>query len=247
LKVTLITVTYNAEKYLDDCIRSVLGQTYPNIEYLVLDGGSKDGTVQIIRNYEHQITRWVSEKDAGMYDALNKGMRMATGDVIGILNSDDMLYDSTIIEKLVQTFQQEKTDAVYGDLVYVDADQTDRIIRTWKGQSYSRSRFRWGWMPAHPSFYVKRSVVEKYGGYLLEFSSAADYEWMSRLLYLHRASAAYLPNCIVRMRTGGQSNITWKARWKANRNDRRSMAKNGIPLPALASLLKPLRKLIQYI
>jgi glycosyltransferase involved in cell wall biosynthesis len=247
LKVTIITVTYNAEKYLEDCIRSVLGQTYPNIEYLIIDGGSKDGTVRIIRNYENQLASWVSEKDGGMYDALNKGMGMATGEVIGILNSDDMLYDDTVIEKLVKKFEQEKTDAVYGDLVYVDAHQSDRIIRTWKGQSYRRSRFRWGWMPAHPSFYIKRDVVEKYGGYLLEFSSAADYEWMSRLLYKHRVIASYLPHCIVRMRTGGQSNVTWKARWKANQHDRRSMIKNGIPLPALASLLKPLRKLIQYI
>lgn len=247
MKVTIITVTYNAEKYLEDSIRSVLGQTYPNIEYLVIDGGSNDGTIQIIQNYEHQITRWVSEKDAGMYDALNKGMRMATGDVIGILNSDDMLFDSTVIENVVKKFQEEKTAAIYGDLVYVDANKPDRVIRTWKGQLYNRNRFRWGWMPAHPTFYVKRSVVEQFGGYLLEFSSAADYEWMSRLLYLQQVSAAYLPLCIVRMRTGGQSNITWKARWKANQNDRRSMAKNGIPLPALASLLKPLRKLIQYI
>jgi glycosyltransferase involved in cell wall biosynthesis len=247
LKVTIITVTYNAEKYLDDCIRSVLAQTYSNIEYLIIDGGSKDGTVQLIRSYESHITRWISEKDAGMYDALNKGMRLATGDVIGILNSDDILHDPNVIEKLVDKFEQEKTDAIYGDLVYVEADNTDRIIRAWKGQSYKRNRFRWGWMPAHPTFYVKRSVVEQYGGYLLDFSSAADYEWMSRLLYLHQVSASYLPQCIVRMRTGGQSNVTWKARWKANRNDRRSMAKNGIPLPALASFLKPLRKLIQYI
>jgi glycosyltransferase involved in cell wall biosynthesis len=247
LKVTIITVTYNAEKYLNDCIQSVLAQSYPHIEYLIMDGGSKDETVEIIRNYENRITHWVSEKDAGMYDALNKGMLMATGDVIGILNSDDMLYDSTVIENVVKKFQQEKADAIYGDLVYVDANKTDRIIRTWKGQPYNRNRFRWGWMPAHPTFYVKRSVVEQFGGYLLEFSSAADYEWMSRLLYKNQVSAAYLPHRVVRMRTGGQSNVTWRARWKANRNDRRSMAKNGIPLPALASIFKPLRKLIQYI
>jgi glycosyltransferase involved in cell wall biosynthesis len=246
LKVSIITVTYNAELYLAQCIQSVSEQSYKDIEYLILDGGSKDGTLAIIQKNESKITKWVSGKDKGMYDALNKGMQMATGDIIGILNSDDMLYDKDVISKIVATFEHEKTDAVYGDLVYVNAADTKVIIRDWKGQSYKRSRFRWGWMPAHPAFYVKRKVVEKFGGYLLEFGSAADYEWMSRLLYLHHVSAAYLPSRIVRMRTGGQSNASWKARWKANRNDFRSMKKNGIPLPWLGSILKPLRKFFQF-
>jgi glycosyltransferase involved in cell wall biosynthesis len=246
LKVSIITVTYNAESFLAQCIQSVHEQSYQDIEYLIVDGGSKDGTLSIIQSNESKITKWVSGKDKGMYDALNKGMQMATGDIIGILNSDDMLFDKAVISNIVATFEHEKTDAVYGDLVYVNAEDTNLIIRDWKGQSYKRNRFRWGWMPAHPTFYVKRKLLEKYDGYLLEFGSAADYEWMSRLLYLHQLTAAYLPEKIVRMRIGGQSNVSWNARWKANRNDFRAMKKNEIPLPWLASLLKPLRKITQF-
>jgi glycosyltransferase involved in cell wall biosynthesis len=213
---------------------------------LVIDGKSSDNTVDIIKKYENQITKWVSEPDKGMYDAINKGMQMATGDVIGILNSDDMLASTDIIKSIVNSFESSGADSVYGDLIYVDQLNTQKIIRYWKGFRYKRFRFRYGWMPAHPTFYIKRNLIKHYGGYESHFITAADYEFMSRYLYMHKISAHYLPKMIVRMRIGGQSNKTLKARIRANRRDYLAMKKNKIPLPFAASVLKPIIKLHQY-
>lgn len=246
MKVTLITVTYNAARFLADCIQSVVRQTYPNIEYLVIDGKSTDQTLNVIQAHEKHITKWISEPDRGMYDAINKGMKMATGDVIGILNADDVLASPDVIASIVRTFEESGADSVYGDLVYVDQTNTSKVIRYWKGFEYKRYRFLYGWMPAHPTFYIKRSLVEQYGGYESHYFTAADYEFMARYLYTHRISAKYLPKMIARMRTGGQSNKTLKARIRANRRDYLAMKRNNIPLPLAASVLKPLIKLHQY-
>src|ERR1700733_5318360 len=156
MKVTIITVTYNSSKFLEDCINSVVHQKYNDIEHIVIDGGSTDETVAIIKRYEKHIAKWVSEKDNGMYDAINKGMKMATGDVIGILNSDDILASDDIIAAIADAFIKEKVDSVYGDLTYVDQTDLSKILRFWKGGSYNRNRFIYGWMPAHPTFYLRR-------------------------------------------------------------------------------------------
>ena len=246
MKVSLITVTYNSEAYLEDCIRSVMQQNFPRIEHIIIDGASTDGTLAIIKKYEGSIAQWVSEKDKGMYDAINKGIAMATGDIIGILNSDDMFASNDVIEAIVNCFNEHKLDAVYGDLVYVNKTNTNKVIRLWKGFSYNRFRFNYGWMPAHPTFYLRRELIDEFGGYESHYFTAADYEFMARYLYRYRISARYLPKLIVKMRVGGQSNVTLKSRVRANRRDYLAMKKNEVHLPFLVSILKPIIKLHQY-
>lgn len=245
-KVSIITVTFNSAKFLEDCIHSVQGQHFKNIEHIIIDGKSTDGTVAIIKKHENGIARWVSEPDRGIYDAINKGMSMATGDVVGILNSDDVLDNEDVITRIVKTFVSTKTDVVYGDLEVVAQDDTNKVLRIWKGQPFNRNRFRYGWMPAHPTFYVKRSLIDKFGGYETHYFTAADYEFMSRYLYKYKVSATYLPSLIVRMRTGGASNVNLKQRLRANRRDYLAMRRNKIPFPLIASILKPLIKVHQF-
>ncbi|MGG9972130.1 glycosyltransferase family 2 protein [Ferruginibacter sp. SUN002] len=246
MKVSIITVTFNSSRFLEDCIKSVIMQDYDNIEHIVVDGKSTDGTVAIIEKYNNNIAKWVSERDFGMYDAINKGMAMATGDIIGILNSDDILASTDVMSSIVNAFQQNNVESIFGDLAYVEQMDTQKIHRFWKGDVYKRSRFKFGWMPAHPTFYVKRSVVEKFGGYESHFYTAADYEFMARYLFKNHVSAHYLPKLLVRMRIGGMSNNNLKSRFRANRRDYLAMKKNKIPLPFIVSILKPLRKLPQY-
>jgi glycosyltransferase involved in cell wall biosynthesis len=246
IKVTLITVTLNSQKFLEDSIQSVMAQDYKNIEHIVIDGQSTDGTLAIINKYNDHIARWVSEKDYSMYDAINKGMRMATGDIIGTLNSDDMLASADVISNIVESFESKKVDAVYGDLVYVDPEDTTRVMRKWKGGEFNRNKFRFGWMPAHPTFYFKRSLLETCGYYETHFFTSADYEFMTRYLYYYKVSAAYVPKLIVKMRNGGMSNGNILRRLRANRRDYLAMKKNRVPLPIIVAFLKPLIKLHQY-
>ena len=246
MKVSVITVTYNSEKYLEDCILSVLKQRYQNIEHIIIDGKSTDNTLNIIHRYQNRIAKFISETDRGMYDAINKGMQMATGDIIGILNSDDMLDTDDVIDAIVSAFEQNDVDTVYGDLEYVAANDTSKIIRIWKGRTFKRGRFRYGWMPAHPTFYIKRSLVEKYGYYENHYYSAADYEFMARYLYKNKVSSYYLPKLIVKMRMGGQSNRNLHQRLRANRRDYLAMKKNDIPFAFFVSILKPLIKVNQF-
>ena len=246
MKVSLITVTYNSSKYLAECIQSVIDQDYHSIEHIIVDGGSTDGTLDIIKQYEGHIGQWVSEKDHGMYDAINKGMRMATGDIIGTLNSDDTLFAKDTISEIVNSFTRYKVDSVFGDLVYVDQFESKRILRYWKGKPYWRVRFLFGWMPAHPTFYIRRELVSVLGQYETHYFTACDYEFMARYLYRHRISAYYLPKLIVIMRKGGQSNGNIYRRLRANRRDYLAMKRNNIPLPLVVSVLKPIRKIPQY-
>lgn len=246
MKVSLITVTYNSAAYLQDCIDSVVRQRYSDIEHIIIDGGSTDGTLEIIKKYDNHIAKWVSEKDNGMYDAINKGIGLATGDIVGILNSDDMLASNDVVQAIVESFNDHQLDAVYGDLVYVTKINTNKVVRLWQGLPYKRYRFRYGWMPAHPTFYIRREIIDQFGGYESHYFTAADYEFMARYLYRYRISAMYLNKLIVKMRVGGQSNDTFKSRLRGNRRDYLAMKKNKIPLPFLASVLKPIIKLRQY-
>jgi glycosyltransferase len=246
MKVTLITVTLNSEKYLEDCILSVINQSYTNIEHIIIDGESTDGTLSIIEKYKDHIAAWVSEKDHSMYDAINKGMKMATGDIIGTLNSDDILASNDVISKIIACFESKKVDTVYGDLLYVDQDDTSKVLRKWTGGEFKRSKFRYGWMPAHPTFYFRRNLLEKCGYYETHFFSAADYEFMTRYPYYYKTSAAYVPKLIVKMRSGGMSNGNVFRRLRANRRDYLAMKKNLVPMPLVVSFLKPVIKLHQY-
>jgi glycosyltransferase involved in cell wall biosynthesis len=246
MKVSIITVTKNSERYLSDCINSVKRQNFKNIEYIIVDGKSSDGTLDIIHQNQNFIDSWISEDDRGMYDAINKGISLATGDIIGILNSDDMFASADSVRSIVDCFETTGTDSVYGDLVYVDAENTQKILRYWKGGSYKRSRFRYGWMPAHPTFYMKRELIEKFGSYENHYYTAADYEFMARYLFLHRISSQYIDAMLVKMRSGGISNITLKSRLRANRRDYLAMKKNKIPFSFLVSIMKPFIKIPQF-
>lgn len=246
MKVSIITVTLNSEKYLSDCIRSVCGQNYKNIEHIIVDGKSTDGTLRIIRKNSDSISSWISETDRGMYDAINKGLKMATGDIVGILNSDDMFASADSVRSIVDCFETTGTDSVYGNLVYVDPKDAGKVVRYWKSNSYKRSRFHYGWMPAHPTFYVRRELLSQYGLYENHYYTAADYEFMARYLFLHKVSSQYLDSLLVKMRTGGLSNGSFKKRFRANRRDYLAMKKNKIPFSFIVSILKPLIKLPQF-
>ena len=246
MKVTLITVTLNSEKYLEESILSVINQDYKDIEHIIIDGESTDGTLAIIEKYKDHIAHWVSEKDYSMYDAINKGMAMATGDIIGTLNSDDMLASNDVISKIAGCFNADNINVVYGDLLYVNQDDTSKVLRKWKGGEFNSDKFRYGWMPAHPTFYFRRSLLQTCGYYETHFFTAADYEFMTRYLYFYKVGAAYLPKLIVKMRNGGMSNGNIFRRLRANRRDYLAMKKNKVPMPFVVSFLKPIIKLHQY-
>jgi len=246
MKVSIITVTLNSEKFLEDCIKSVIRQDYKNIEHIIIDGQSTDGTLTIIEKYKDHIAQWVSEKDYSMYDALNKGMSMASGEIIGTLNSDDVLASTDVISSIVRTFVDQDVNAVYGDLVYVDQEDLQKVRRVWKGLNFKRSRFRYGWMPAHPTFYFRKKLLDICGFYETHYFTSADYEFMARYLYHFKVSAWYIPKLIIMMRRGGVSNGNIFRRLRANRRDYLAMKKNKIPFAFFVSFLKPLLKLHQY-
>ena len=245
MKVSIITITYNSESTLIDTIDSVLNQTYKDIEYIIIDGKSTDSTVSIIHSYKDKISKFISEKDNGLYDALNKGIAMATGDVIGVLHSDDFYTNYQVIEKVVQTFKLNHADAVYADLFYVDKKNVDKILRKWKSGSYKHGMFVNGWMPPHPTFFVRRHCYEKYGSFNLDLISAADYELMLRFVHKHQIKLAYLPEFIIKMRVGGLSNASLSNRIRANKEDRKAWLMNGLKPKFHTIYLKPLRKIIQ--
>jgi glycosyltransferase involved in cell wall biosynthesis len=246
MKISIITVTLNCEKYLEQCINSVLAQDYRDVEYLIIDGGSTDGTVDIIKKYSDRISFWISEPDRGMFDALNKGMRHATGDVIGMLHSDDLFGSSSVLSEIARAFKERGVESVYGDLLYVYPEDVNRKYRTWNGRPFHRTLFLRGWMPAHPSFYFKRDLLDKFGYYKTEYRSSSDYEFMLRYLYRHKVSTFYLPRLIVKMRRGGLSNNDLFFRLRANRMDYKALKDNGVPFAFFVSILKPLSKLHQY-
>lgn len=246
MKFSIITITYNSAETLEDTLRSVTEQNYPDIEYIVVDGGSTDGTLDIIHNYRDKIHRFVSEKDNGLYDALNKGIRMATGDVIGLLHSDDFYLDNNVIGDYAALFAKQSPDAAYSDLYYVDKDNTEKIVRKWKSGAYRSGSFVNGWMPPHPTFFVKREVYERYGSFDPEFQTSADYELMLRLIHRHQIRLAYLPRYTVKMRMGGKSNKSVQNRIAANLEDRKAWEVNGLQPRFYTLYMKPLRKLTQF-
>ncbi|MCL2682906.1 MAG: glycosyltransferase [Bacteroidales bacterium] len=250
MKISIITVCYNSEKYIRSAIESVLNQTYSNIEHILVDGASKDTTMDIVKSYEPLFggrMKWISEKDNGIYHAMNKGIALTTGDIVGILNSDDFYANNTILEKVERCFQEKNTDAVYGDLVYVHADKIEKIQRYWKSKNYKKNAFRWGWMPPHPAFFVKKDVYEKHGPFNTNFSSAADYEFMLRVIHKEQIKLAYLPEILIKMRAGGESNQSLKNRLHGNSEDCEAWKINGLQPYWFTRYLKPMRKFSQYI
>lgn len=247
MKISIVTIAYNSAATIRTTIDSVLAQTYQDIEYIVVDGASKDETMSIVQSYGNRIHRVISEPDQGIYDAMNKGVRIATGDVIGVLNSDDFYGDERVIQDIVRTIQEHDADAVYADLVYVDRDQTDRVVRRWNSGPYVPGQFLQGWMPPHPTFFLKRAMYEAHGVYSTELKSSADYELMLRMLHRYKAKVAYLPRVITKMRLGGVSNVSWKNRWRANQEDRLAWKMNNLHPHWTTLIRKPLSKLAQFL
>lgn len=246
LKVSIITVTYNNRDVIEDCIRSVLSQSYPAVEYIIVDGGSSDGSLQVINAYRDRITTIISEPDKGIYDAMNKGITSATGDVIGYLNADDFYAHNDVISNIVALFNKKAPDAVYADIDYVARHNPSRIIRKWRSGKFNQNKFYYGWMPPHPTFFVKKSVYEKHGGYNLQQHLAADYELMLRFLFRYHISCSYLPEVIVKMRVGGTSNKNIRNRIRQNTENRRAWVMNNIRPRWYTLILKPLTKIWQY-
>lgn len=246
MKVSIITVTYNSAKTLQRTLDSVKEQTYKDIEHILVDGASTDGTLDIIHANEKSIARYVSEPDEGIYDAINKGIKMATGSIIGILNSDDVLSNEFVIEQIVRTMRREKADIVYGDLVYVDREDGDKIVRYWRSNKFKRRQLYFGWMPPHPTMYVRRQVYEDCGLYSTALRISADYDLMLRVFSRDRYKKAYIPQVLIRMAMGGISNRNIKTIWLKSREDYRVLRFNDVG--GLFTLLyKNLRKLVQFL
>ena len=242
--ISIITVCFNAEQTIERCILSVINQSFSNIEYIIIDGGSTDNTLNIIDKYRHKIKIVVSEADNGIYDAMNKGIKIAKGEIVGMLNADDFFADENILLNVAKAFKLNNPDLLYGDLDYVD--NSNKVIRSWKSGKYSNGIFNWGWMPPHPTFYCKRIYFEKLGYYSLNYGTAADYELMVRFLHHNKLSVFYLKLIMVKMEIGGASNNSIYNRIKVIKNDYKAMVKNGIMFPLVSIFLKPLRKIVQY-
>lgn len=244
LKISLITVTYNAEKTISRCIQSVIDQNFTNIEYIIIDGGSTDKTIPIINQYASDISHFISEPDDGIYDAMNKGIKLASGDIIGMLNADDFFSDIDILQTVANKVTTDDVDIVYGDLDYIDAG--GNTVRKWRSKVYQHGIFNWGWMPPHPTFYCKRNLFCILGAYSLDYGTAADYELMLRYMHLNKIRSSYIKKVMVKMSIGGASNKSYNNRVKGLLYDLKAMRNNGIKAPFLTLLLKPLRKIIQY-
>ena len=245
--ITVLTATYNSSPFLKDALQSFTQQTHAEKELIVIDGASKDSTLSILQEYQQHISQQLSEPDKGIYDALNKGINLAKGDVIGILHSDDFFASNEVLSQVAALFKEDnQLEAVYGDLDYVDRNDSDKVIRHWISGDYQYNQLKLGWMPPHPALFIKKTCFKKFGTYDLKYHSAADYDLILRFLFKHQIKVAYLPKVLVKMRVGGLSNLSFKNRFRANREDRRAMKTNGIQFPFIISIIKPLRKLGQY-
>ena len=245
LKVSIITVSYNSASTIRQTLESVRDQGYRNIEHIVIDGGSKDDTINIVNSFEH-ISYCISEPDRGIYDGMNKGLQLATGDIIAFLNSDDLYANSQVIGNVVKQFEDNKTDTVYGDLDYVQKDNIDKVVRKWNSGRHTLFSFKLGWMPPHPSFFAKREVYQKVGGFTLALRSASDYELMLRILFKYQFKSSYLKQVLVKMRTGGVSNRKLSNRLRANHEDHLAWKMNNLHPYFFTLYLKPLRKIFQF-
>ena len=227
MKISIITSVYNNKETIKDAIKSVLSQTYENIEYVVVDGGSSDGTLDVINKYKDQIDILVSEPDKGIYDGLNKGVGLATGDVVAFLHSDDLYADIDIVAKIADKFQESGVDGIYGDLVYTPKDDTAKILRYWKSKDFEEGMLAQGWMPAHPTLFLKKSVYDEYGKFDLSFKIAGDYDFMLRVLS-GGIRVAYLPTVFYKMRVGGESNKSLKNIMQKSKEDLRALRNNKV-------------------
>jgi glycosyltransferase involved in cell wall biosynthesis len=246
MKISIVTATYNSAATVKDTLISIQRQDHPDIEHIIIDGGSKDDTLELVSGFPH-ITKIISEKDKGIYDAMNKGIITATGEVIGILNSDDIYTGPTVLSTVAEVFRDPKVMTCYADLQYVHPTDLNRTIRTWKSGPFKRKNFYNGWMPPHPTFFVRSKVYDEVGLFNLNLRSAADYEIMLRILLKHGLTSQYIPRVIVKMRAGGVSNASFGNRIRANKEDRLAWKLNGLQPHFFTLYMKPIRKITQFI
>lgn len=249
IMISIITATYNSAKTINDTIKSVLCQTNKDFEYIIVDGGSTDETIDIVKSYESEFSgrlKWVSEKDKGIYDAMNKGIKMASGDIIGILNSDDYYTSDDILQTIADAFKCQNVDAIYGDIHFIKDGVPDKCVRYYSSRLFSPFWLRFGFMPAHPSFYCKRDVFDKSGLYRLDYKIGSDYEMMVRLFRKHKISSRYVPKDFVTMRTGGASNSNLQSRLTLIKEDVKACRDNGIYTNELFICLKFLYKIFEF-
>lgn len=246
MKVSIITATYNSASTVTDTLESVKVQTYPFIEHIVVDGLSKDNTLELVQASNH-VQKIISEKDQGIYDAMNKGIALSDGAIIGILNSDDFYAHENVIQEVVKLFETTNCDAVYGNLIFVHPDNPKRILRKWIAGGYDVNLFLKGWMPPHPTFFVRKSVYEKFGTFNTTLKSSADYELLLRFLFMHQIKVAYLHDVLVHMRSGGQSTKSIQNRIRAHKEDYLAWRLNGLTPKWYTLMLKPIRKIKQFL
>ena len=246
MKISIITATYNSSKTIIDTIESLEKQTYSNIEYVIIDGASKDNTLDIIKKHSTKVSKIISEPDRGIYDALNKGIAASTGDIIGFLHSDDIFAYPAAIEDLMKTLINEQSQAIYADLEYVSKDNTENVVRRWISGNYKQENLKKGWMPPHPTFFMRRELYKEYGAFDLNFKISADYDSLLRYLWLNNISVSYLPKVVSKMRVGGASNRSFFNILKKTREDILALQKNNI-LWVYPLIMKNISKLPQFI
>lgn len=245
--VSIITVCFNSSKTIEDTIKSIINQSYKNIEYIIVDGKSKDNTLDIVekyRNYSDIQFKVISEKDKGLYDAMNKGIKLATGDIIGILNSDDMLIDNNVISDIVKRFEDKNTDLVYGDLVFVDEIDTDKVVRKWISK---KGNFRMGWMPPHPTVYVRKEMYNKCGYFDINYKIAADYDMLYKFIQKSKSNMQYVDRILIKMRVGGTSTNGISSNITLNKESVNVLVRDNVKFAYFTVLMKVLRKIPQVI
>ena len=243
MKVSIITVVWNNKETIKDAIDSVLNQTYKDIEYIIVDGASTDGTIDIVNSYKDKISKFISEKDNGLYDAMNKGIQLSNGDIIGMLNSDDFYIDEFVIENVIKEFEAKDVDSVYADLVYVNPGNLDKVVRFYDSSYFSPGKFAYGWMPAHPTFFVKKEIYERYGVFRTDLKIGADFDILVRFLYIYNISFSYMREVLVKMRTGGVS-TSFNSIWINNIEQLRVCRDHNIDTNIFKILLKYPRKIL---
>ena len=246
MKLSIITTTYNSAGTVEDTIKSVLNQIGAEIEYIIIDGGSTDGTMDIVNKYKDRIARIISEPDGGMYDAMNKGIKLATGDIVGILNSDDIYISNEIIKTVVEKFEETGADCLWGDLIMVDRKNPAKVIRDWKSAEYRVGSFKKGWHPPHPTFFLKKNIYDKYGLFRTDLGTSADYELMLRFLEKEKITSVYISQVLVQMREGGEGNKSYFNLIKANFGCYKAFKINGLKVSPFFIIKKPLLKFRQY-
>jgi len=251
MKISIITVVYNNKETIGDAMDSVLMQDYRDTEYIIIDGASTDGTVdrikEIIKRYPDKEIKFTSERDSGIYDAMNKGIAMATGDIVGTLNSDDIYVNNRVLSTVAAGFMKGEVDSVFADLVYVRGGNPDKIVRYYRSANFRPGKMAYGWMPAHPTFFVRRRIYEKYGYYKTDYRIAADYELIARLLVKNNVTYRYIPRVFVRMRMGGASTKNLKSNWILNKEILRACEENGIKTNILKVYSKYPAKILERI